>query len=96
LDESNVDSFFEDVLVNGKSWAANAPEVLTRSHVYVCAHGGRDVRCSVCGVVLIKKLNEETELQHLKDRVSVIACSHVGGHKYAGNVQNGRHNWLDR
>ncbi|KAK7293437.1 hypothetical protein RJT34_16302 [Clitoria ternatea] len=86
LEESNVDSFFEDVLVNGKPWTAGVPEVVTGSHVYVCAHGSRDVRCGVCGPVLIKKLNEEIELRGLKDQISVTACSHVGGHKYAGNV----------
>ncbi|OIW14428.1 hypothetical protein TanjilG_20874 [Lupinus angustifolius] len=35
---------------------------------------------------LIKKLNDEIGLRGLKDQVSVMACSHVGGHKYAGNV----------
>ena len=86
LEESNVDSFFEDVLVNGKPWTAGVPEVFSGSHVYVCAHGSRDVRCGVCGPVLIKKLNEEIELRCLKDQISVTACSHIGGHKYAGNV----------
>lgn len=86
LEESNVESFFEDVLVNGKPWAAGVPEVLAGSHVFVCAHGSRDVRCGVCGPVLIEKLNEEIELRGLKDQVSVTACSHIGGHKYAGNV----------
>ncbi|KAF1885615.1 hypothetical protein Lal_00039460 [Lupinus albus] len=86
LEESNVESFFEDVLVKGTPWAAGVPEVLTGSHVYVCAHGSRDVRCGVCGPELIKKLNEEIELRDLKNQISVTACSHVGGHKYAGNV----------
>lgn len=86
MEESNVESFFEDVLVNGKPWAAGVPEVLAGSHVFVCAHGSRDVRCGVCGPVLIEKLNEEIELRGLKDQVSVTACSHIGGHKYAGNV----------
>ncbi|CAL0323240.1 unnamed protein product [Lupinus luteus] len=86
LDESNVESFFEDVLVNGKPWAAGVPKVMTGSNVFVCAHGSRDVRCGVCGPELIKKLNEEIGLRGLKDQVSVMACSHVGGHKYAGNV----------
>ncbi|WJX75762.1 hypothetical protein P8452_59261 [Trifolium repens] len=86
LVESNVESFFEDVLVNGKLWAIGVPEVLTGSHVYVCAHGSRDVRCGTCGPVLIKSFNEEIELRGLKDQISVTACSHIGGHKYAGNV----------
>ncbi|RDY09957.1 hypothetical protein CR513_05588 [Mucuna pruriens] len=86
LEESNVDSFFEDVLVNGKPWTAGVPEVLSGSHIYVCAHGSRDVRCGVCGPALINKLNEEIELRGLKDQISVTGCAHIGGHKYAGNV----------
>jgi hypothetical protein len=86
LKDSEVDSFVEDVLVNGKPWASGVPEVLTGSHVFVCAHGSRDRRCGVCGPVLIEKLNEEIEFRGLKDQVFVNACSHIGGHKYAGNV----------
>ncbi|KAK7395793.1 hypothetical protein VNO78_16363 [Psophocarpus tetragonolobus] len=86
LEESNVDGFFKDVLVDGKPWTAGGSEAFSGSHVYVCAHGSRDVRCGVCGPVLIEKLNEEIKLQGLSDQISVTACSHVGGHKYAGNV----------
>lgn len=86
MTESNVDNFVEDVMVNGKLWAAGVQDVITGSYVFVCAHGSRDVRCGVCGPVLIEKLNEEIGLRGLKDQVFVKACSHVGGHKYAGNL----------
>ncbi|KAK4282331.1 hypothetical protein QN277_013722 [Acacia crassicarpa] len=86
LTESNIDSFVEDVMVNGKPWSAGVQEEIAGSHVFVCAHGSRDVRCGVCGPVLIEKFNREIELRGLKDQVFVWACSHVGGHKYAGNV----------
>nr|XP_025700665.1 uncharacterized protein LOC112801929 isoform X2 [Arachis hypogaea] len=86
LNESNADSFFDDVLLGGKPWTAGVQDGLTGSHIFVCAHGSRDVRCGVCGPVLIEKLNEEIELRGLKEQISVLACSHVGGHKYAGNV----------
>ncbi|KAB1209114.1 Altered inheritance of mitochondria protein 32 [Morella rubra] len=86
LKDSEVDIFVEDVLVNCKSWASGLGEVLSGSHVFVCSHGSRDRRCGVCGPVLIEKLNEEIELRGLKDQVFVSPCSHVGGHKYAGNV----------
>lgn len=81
-----MDSFVEDVLVNGKPWASVVQEVFTGSHVFVCAHGSRDRRCGVCGPVLIEKLKEEIESRGLKNQVFVNACSHIGGHKYAGNV----------
>ncbi|XP_004489235.1 altered inheritance of mitochondria protein 32 [Cicer arietinum] len=86
LEESNVDSFFNDVVVSGNSWGGGVQGVITGSYIFVCAHGSRDVRCGVCGPVLINKLNEEIQLRGLKDQISVMACSHVGGHKYAGNL----------
>ncbi|BAU00956.1 hypothetical protein VIGAN_11010000 [Vigna angularis var. angularis] len=87
LEESNVDGFFDDVIVSGKEWSSGGEKsVLRGSHIFVCAHGSRDVRCGVCGPVLLDKLNEEIQLRGLKDQISVVACSHVGGHKYAGNV----------
>ncbi|KAM2708144.1 hypothetical protein EV2_045980 [Malus domestica] len=86
LKESDVDSFVDDVLVNDKPWASGVQEALTGSHVFVCAHGSRDKRCGVCGPVLIDKFKEEAELRGLTNQVFVTACSHIGGHKYAGNL----------
>lgn len=81
-----MDGFVDDVLVNGKPWASGVQEVLTGSYIFVCAHGSRDRRCGVCGPVLIEKLNEEIGFRGLNDQIFVSACSHVGGHKYAGNL----------
>lgn len=86
LKDSDVDGFVDDVLVSGKPWASGVQEVLTGSHVFVCAHGSRDKRCGVCGPVLIEKLKEGIESRGLNGKVFVSACSHVGGHKYAGNL----------
>ncbi|XP_048433584.1 uncharacterized protein LOC125474192 [Pyrus x bretschneideri] len=86
LKESDVDSFVDDVLVNDKPWASVVQEALTGSHVFVCAHGSRDNRCGVCGPVRIDKFKEEAELRGLTNQVFVTACSHIGGHKYAGNL----------
>ncbi|KAI3768797.1 hypothetical protein L2E82_19631 [Cichorium intybus] len=86
LEESNINSFVEEVLVNGKPWSSGTQDVVTGSYVFVCAHNSRDKRCGVCGPALIEKFNEEIEPRGLKDQVFVSACSHVGGHKYAGNL----------
>jgi (2Fe-2S) ferredoxin len=86
LKDSDVDSFVEDVIVNGKPWASGAPEVFTGSQVFVCAHASRDKRCGVCGPVLIEKFEQEIAMRGLKDQVFVSGCSHIGGHKYAGNI----------
>jgi len=61
-------------------------DVIAGSCIYVCADGSRDVSYDVCGYVLIEKFNEEIQLRGLKDQISVLACSHIGGHNYAGNL----------
>ncbi|XP_062105677.1 altered inheritance of mitochondria protein 32 [Humulus lupulus] len=86
LKDSDVDSFVEDVLVNGLTWTSRVQEVLTGSFVFVCSHGNRDKRCGVCGPVLIEKFKEEIKSRGLSYQVVVNACSHIGGHKYAGNL----------
>lgn len=86
LKESDVDSFVADVLVNQKPWASGVQEVLSGSYVFVCSHGSRDKRCGVCGPVLIAKFKEQIDLRGLGDQVFVSPCSHIGGHKYAGNL----------
>ncbi|KAK9052394.1 hypothetical protein SSX86_029023 [Deinandra increscens subsp. villosa] len=85
LKEADINSFVDEVIVNRKQWSIGVQETMTGSHIFVCAHSSRDKRCGFCGPILIKKFKEEAELRGL-DNVSVSACSHVGGHKYAGNL----------
>jgi len=61
-------------------------DVIAGLYIFMCAHGSRDVSCGVCGSVLNDKFKEEIQLRGLKDRISVLACSHIGGHNYAGNL----------
>ncbi|KAB2613986.1 hypothetical protein D8674_036302 [Pyrus ussuriensis x Pyrus communis] len=86
MKELDVDNFVDDVLVNDKPWASRVQETLTGSHVFVCAHGSRDKRCGVCGPFLIDMFKEEAELRGSTNQVFVTACSHIGGHKYTGNL----------
>ncbi|KAK6928391.1 Thioredoxin-like ferredoxin [Dillenia turbinata] len=86
LKESDVNAFVEDVLVKGQAYGSGVMEVMCGSHVFVCVHGSRDKRCGVCGPVLIEKLKQEIEQRDLNDQIFVSGCSHVGGHKYAGNA----------
>lgn len=53
--------------------------------LFVCVHGQRDDRCGACGPPLVEALREALEEAGVPD-VRVRATSHVGGHKYAGNV----------
>uniref|UniRef100_A0A1D1YDD5 Altered inheritance of mitochondria protein 32 n=2 Tax=Anthurium amnicola TaxID=1678845 RepID=A0A1D1YDD5_9ARAE len=86
LTHFDVDVFVEEVLVKNAEWFPGVVETLTRSYVFVCSHGSRDKRCGVCGPPLIKRFKEEIQERSLQDHVTVSACSHIGGHKYAGNV----------
>ncbi|KAK4347745.1 hypothetical protein RND71_034084 [Anisodus tanguticus] len=86
LMESDVDAFVEDVLVNGKPWTSGPQEPLSGSYVFVCSHNNRDRRCGVCGPILIEEFGKAIGSRDLKNEVHVTACSHVGGHKYAGNL----------
>ncbi|ERN19217.1 hypothetical protein AMTRI_Chr10g232300 [Amborella trichopoda] len=86
LTHFDVDTFVEEVLVKETEWLPGTPEKLSSSYVFVCAHGSRDKRCGVCGPPLVKKFKEEIEARGMSSLVSVSPCSHIGGHKYAGNV----------
>lgn len=85
LTHFDVDTFVEEVLVKDNEWLPGTPEVLSGTYVFVCSHGSRDLRCGVCGPALIARFKEEIDLRGVQG-VSVSPCSHIGGHKYAGNV----------
>ncbi|GMJ10434.1 hypothetical protein like AT4G26620 [Hibiscus trionum] len=86
LTHFDVDTFVEEVLVKNGEWLPGTPEKLQGSFVFVCSHGSRDRRCGVCGPPLVSRFKEEIVMHGLQGRVSVSPCSHIGGHKYAGNV----------
>lgn len=59
--------------------------------VLICSHGTRDSRCGVLGPILKAEFEEKLERAGIaigngagKARVGLI--SHIGGHKWAGNV----------
>jgi hypothetical protein len=56
---------------------------LPRDHYYffVCTHKTRDPRCGQRGPAIVAAIR-----QRAIEKVHVFECSHVGGHKYAGNV----------
>ncbi|XP_039118447.1 uncharacterized protein LOC120254401 isoform X3 [Dioscorea cayenensis subsp. rotundata] len=86
LTQGDVDNFVDEVLVKESGWSFGEVETLSGSYVFVCAHGSRDRRCGLCGPVLVRKFREEIKSGDLHDQVSVHPCSHIGGHKFAGNV----------
>jgi len=69
-------------------------------HIYVCCHGARDHRCGVIGGLLISGMREyitapptdvAESLQQLD--IQVFGCSHIGGHKFAGNMVLYKPDW---
>ena len=62
---------------------AEVPELLT---LLVCCHGARDSRCGTAGPPLAAALLRGVRKHGLQEQVRVLRTSHVGGHKYAGNV----------
>jgi leucyl-tRNA synthetase len=73
-------------LLRDETRASELPkaEDITKPTVLICGHGGRDQRCGVLGPIL------QSEFRNTFRRVGIEAdvglISHIGGHKYAGNV----------
>ncbi|XP_068642973.1 uncharacterized protein [Aristolochia californica] len=86
LTHFDVDTFVEEALVKENEWLPGTPEPLAGWYVFVCSHGSRDKRCGICGPALVTKFKDEIDAHGLQGQVSVSPCSHIGGHKYAGNV----------
>lgn len=86
LTHFDVDTFVEEVLIKDGEWLPGNPEKLKGCYIFICCHGSRDRRCGVCGPPLVARFKEEVDLHGLQGKVSISPCSHVGGHKYAGNV----------
>jgi hypothetical protein len=62
-------------------------EPLRGGRIMVCVHAARDRRCGLCGPELVEELRAELRRRGLLwTWAQVNGCSHVGGHKFAGNV----------
>ncbi|KAL5448200.1 hypothetical protein PMIN07_009433 [Paraphaeosphaeria minitans] len=74
------------VLTRDESLATRLPpaEPLVKPTVLICGHGGRDTRCGVLGPLLHARFREAFAKRDIDAEVGLI--SHIGGHKYAGNV----------
>jgi hypothetical protein len=84
--EADIPVFVEEHLVRNQAPDALAHEPLSAQYVFVCTHGRRDLRCGQCGPPLVAEFRSVLKARHLGDKVIVRGASHVGGHKYAGNV----------
>ncbi|KAF3922650.1 hypothetical protein ABW21_db0201931 [Orbilia brochopaga] len=65
-----------------------ATKKIRKPVILTCSHGSRDHRCGILGPAIIKAFAEALEKQDSEHKVEAILgeISHIGGHKYAGNV----------
>ncbi|USP80615.1 uncharacterized protein yc1106_07889 [Curvularia clavata] len=73
-------------LTRDETRAAELPKAqdITKPTILICGHGGRDQRCGILGPMLQSAFRKELERKSIDADVGLI--SHIGGHKYAGNV----------
>jgi leucyl-tRNA synthetase len=73
-------------LLRDESKAQELPkaEDIIRPTIFICGHGGRDQRCGILGPILQSSFRAELQRRSIDADVGLI--SHIGGHKYAGNV----------
>ena len=54
--------------------------------ILICGHMNRDRRCGTVGPLIKEALEKELKDKEMMDQVLICMVSHVGGHKFAGNV----------
>ncbi|MCJ1401422.1 hypothetical protein MMC11_004635 [Xylographa trunciseda] len=61
---------------------------LTAPVILICGHGGRDKRCGILGPLLQAEFHRALEESSTPNSAGaqVALVSHIGGHKFAGNV----------
>jgi hypothetical protein len=84
--ERDFPALVEDHLVGNRVSDRIQYQPLKDQYIFVCVHGERDERCGVCGPPLVEGFVAALAARGRADQVAVRRSSHVGGHKYAGNV----------
>jgi len=83
---SDLPALIQDHLIGNRVSERIAHELLTGHHIFVCTHGTRDPQCGGCGPPLIEHFSAALDDVGLANTVSLRGTSHVGGHRFAGNV----------
>jgi len=86
VQESDLLALIQDHLVSNRVSDRIPHEHLAGQHIFVCVHRSRDPRCGACGPPLAELFIAELERRGLGGEVTVRRTSHVGGHRFAGNV----------
>ena len=83
---SQIPNLVEEQLVKNRICRQIRNHSLSGQYVLICVHGKRDLRCGDCGPPLASRFEEELATRKLTHMVSVQRTSHIGGHRFAGNV----------
>ncbi|GAP63826.1 hypothetical protein ARMA_2249 [Ardenticatena maritima] len=86
LREEDIPTLIEDHLLGGRPSPRLAHRPVEVGYVLVCVHAERDERCGRAGPPLVDRFWEVLDREGLSDRYRVVASSHLGGHKFAGNI----------
>ena len=86
LDQSTWAAHREVLLGSDRIPSELVTEPLEGQHLFVCVHGERDERCGRCGPPLVDRLRSAIDDREATEGIFVHSTSHVGGHRYAGNV----------
>ncbi|EGG23561.1 sucraseferredoxin-like family protein [Cavenderia fasciculata] len=84
--ERVLDFFSKNKAINDQFPQDVKIESFNEKFIFVCAHKLKDERCGYCGPILVDQLKEEIKERGLSKEIQVYGTSHVGGHKFAGNV----------
>ncbi len=83
---ADLPALVEDHLIGNQISRRLPHEPLSGQHVFVCTHGRRDLQCGRCGPPLVEAFHTALAGRNLADNISLCRTSHVGGHRFAGNV----------
>jgi len=76
-------------LLRSPSATASLPSYpITHPHIQICGHAARDSRCGILGPLLAAEFTEKfgPGTSGGGGRAEISLISHIGGHKFAGNV----------
>jgi len=74
-------------IIDGKNSSGIISEPLKEKNVLlICAHKKRDKRCAISGPLLCQEFQKVLQEKGILEQTKILKTSHIGGHKYAGNV----------
>lgn len=88
LKESMIEDILKQYFHHEESFEIENTDTLHPSIILVCAHMQRDVRCGVIGQAILEEISnwKSNNESKLSNPIQSYACSHIGGHAFAGNL----------